>query len=126
VRFSLKKMIVGFLVLVMFGLPFMYFFIERVDYWFFTAILVLTMICWLFVAVKQRDATARFGTQMTFEEIIEENDPIRMVQLLRYHLGWSPQKIAAELNRLKIHNHGMPWRVYDVEATVAGIVGRLF
>jgi hypothetical protein len=44
-----------------------------------------------------------------------------MARLLRYHLGWSPGKIAAELNRWGIRNEGLPWRENDVPRAVRRI-----
>ena len=114
----------SFLAAVVFGLPVMYFFAPW-RFWFYTGLTIMTVICGIVVALRQYADTARFGARMTLDEIINEEDPVRMAQLLRYHLGWSPEKIASELNHRKIRNHGLPWRLHDVEAAVKGIVGPL-
>jgi hypothetical protein len=122
---SARKSLVVYLILIFFGLPFLYFFAHPVKFWLYAGMLVMGGICLIIVAVKQRLDASRYGPRMTFEEIIQVKDPDRCVQLLRYHLGWSPGKIALELNNLQIRNHGLPWREHDVEAIIKGIVGPL-
>lgn len=118
---STKKIFVWYVVLAVLGLPFMFVFTSPWRFWHFFGLLVLGVVCWLIVALAERVNTARFGARMTLDEIMREADQVRMVQLLRYHLGWSPDKIAAELNRLGVRNHGLPWREHEVREIVRGI-----
>lgn len=122
---STRKAVLVFVALVVFGMPLFYFFAPPLRFWFFTGLIVMGAICGLVIILKQRANTARFGSRMSFEEIIKEKDRSRTVQLLRYHLGWSPGKIAEELNRLGMTNHGLPWRQHDVQEIVKGIIGPL-
>jgi hypothetical protein len=107
------------------GLPFVYFFAHPLKFWLFVGILTLGAICLMIIAVRQRIEVSRFGSKMKFEEILREKEAVRMVQLLRYHLGWSPAKIAQEMNLLNIRNQGAPWRENDIQAIIKRIVGPL-
>ncbi len=90
--------------------------------WFiFAPLIVLLSSLIVLMAVKDLANRARFGPRMTLDEIRQERDPARMVQLLRYHLGWSPGKIAEELNRWGVRNRGLPWRMSDVERLIQGL-----
>jgi hypothetical protein len=74
------------------------------------------------IAVMRLVERARFGPRMTLEDALKEQEPARMVKLLRYHLGWSPGKITRELNCRNISNRGMPWCENDVERLVRGFM----
>lgn len=118
---STRKAVLCYVVLAVLGLRLMYRYAEPVSFWFSVGLVGLTGISGLIWAVTQRANTARFGQAMSLEEIRREPDPVRLAQLLRYHLGWAPGKIAAELNRWEIRNQGLPWREQDVEQIVKGI-----
>ena len=118
---STTKHILFFVAVTGIGLPFAYFLASPLEFWVITVLAALTVICWSAVGFAHRVNIARFGPRMTFDETTREEDPIRMVQLIRYHLGWSPGKIAGELNRLDIRNHGLPWREDDVRQAVKGV-----
>jgi hypothetical protein len=107
------------------GLPLAYFFARPFDFWLLAGLYALTVILWFGLALVHLAKTLRFGAPMTLDEIRKEADPVRMAKLLRYHLGWSPGKIASELNRWGVRNHGLPWRENDVRRAVKRI-GRLF
>ena len=100
------------------ALPLAYFFAKRFVFWVLVGLTALNVIFWSALAVAQLVNRIRFGAPMTFDEIMREQNPTRMVRLIRYHLGWSPAKIAAELNRLGVTNHGLPWREDDVRQVV--------
>lgn len=91
------------------------------EFWFFLALAVLLLILAVFGAIRHAINRAGFGARMTLDEICKEEDPVRVARLLRYHLGWSPGKIAAELNRLGYTNYGLPWRESDARHIVGGI-----
>ena len=118
---STRRHVVIFVLVAVVGLPFAYFFVKPLYFWVLVGLVALNVIVWPILALAHRGNTARFGGPMTFDEIMEEGDPIRMVQLLRYHLGWSPSKIKAELNRLGVRNHGQPWRDQDIEEAVKAV-----
>jgi len=115
---SKRKNVLIFVVAAGLGLPVAYFFAKPFEFWMLVVLYGLTAIGWCGLALVHRLNTARFGAPMTFDEIVREQDRTRMVPLIRYHLGWSPGKIADELNRLGIRNHGLPWRENDVRQAV--------
>lgn len=101
--------------------------------WFYARPSVLVLLCglvalnvfiWTALAAAQLVSRIRFGASMTFDEILNESDPVRRLRLIRYHLGWSPAKIAGELNRRGVTNQGLPWREDDVRRAVKR-VGRV-
>ena len=63
----------------------------------------------------------RYGGRKTLEKILAEKNPTHVVRLLRYHLGWSPGKIAAEMNRREILKLGLPWHEDDVCRIIKGL-----
>lgn len=88
-------------------------------------LVALNVFIWTALAAAQLVNRIRFGASMTFDEILAESDPVRRLRLIRYHLGWSPAKIADELNRRGVTHQGLPWREDDVRQTVRRIGGRL-
>lgn len=118
---STRKNVLIFVVVTVVGLPFAYFFASPFDFWKLIALFSLAAIGWSVFAVVTRADKARFGASMTLYEILKEQDPVRMVQLLRYHLGWSPSKIARELNQRGIRNYGLPWRESDVRRIMKSV-----
>ena len=122
---STRRHVLFFLAVVVIGLPFAYFFANRLVFWVLVGLTVLNVAIWSALAVAQLVNSVRFGARMTLDKIKKEADPVRMARLLRYHLGWSPGKIAAELNRWGVRDHGLPWRENDVRRAVKR-VGRLF
>ena len=103
------------------GLALAQLFAKPLIYWALIALVVLSMTIWVNLVVAQFVNRIRFGARLTLDEIKQETDPVRMARLLRYHLGWSPGKIAAELNRWGVTNHGLPWRENDVRRVVKRI-----
>jgi hypothetical protein len=96
------------------------FFVETIVRWVLIAFTMLDVIIWFGIAAGNLLKKARFGNRKTLEEMCDEQDPARMARLLRHHLGWSPGKIAAEMNRREIFNHGAPWNEDDVCRTIKG------
>ena len=118
---STRRHVLLFITLAGLGLPFAFFFVKPFDFWIIVGLYGLTVILWAVLAMVHFGNTVRFGAHMTLDEIKKEADPARMAKLLRYHLGWSPSKIKAELNRLGVRNHGLPWRDQDVQQAVKGV-----
>jgi hypothetical protein len=118
---STKRSVLLFVAVVGPGLPFAYFFASPLKFWTLAVMASLTVVVWSILAVAHCANQARFGVRMTFDEIVSEKDPIRMVQLIRYHLGWTPGKIVEELNSQDIRNHGRPWREEEVKQAIQGV-----
>lgn len=106
-------------------LPLACFFGNPFGFWILFGLTVLNVVIWTALAIVQFVNRARFGANMTLDEILNEGDPDRRLRLIRYHLGWSPAKIAGELNRRGVTNQGLPWRQDDVRRAVKRIGGRL-
>ena len=87
--------------------------------------IVVDLAIWSNIAVAQLVSRIRFGARMNLDEILTVHDRIRMLRLIRYHLGWSPGKIAAELNRLGVQNGGAPWQEHEVRNAVGRSDGSL-
>jgi hypothetical protein len=118
---SVKRSVIGFAIFAALALPFVYFFMYPIVFWIFFGVVALYAVGWAGVLLSHRANQDQFGDAMTLDEIVNERDPQRIVQLLRYHLGWSAGKIAAELNRKGITNLGRPWTEEDVRQAVKGI-----
>ncbi len=121
---STRKSVLVLVAVAALALPLAYFFVQPFGFRVLVVLVVagvaLSTIYWFGIALVNLANTVRFGAKMTLDEIRSEEDPVRMAKLLRYHLGWSPGKIAAEMNRWGIRNHGLPWREDDVRRAVKG------
>lgn len=122
---STRKSILIFMVAATVGLPLAYFFRRPFVFWLLIGLAVLNVTIWLSLALAHLADTIRFGPPVSLEDILNKNDTDRMVRLIRYHLGWSPEKIVDELNQRGIRNHGLPWHEDDVRRIIKG-VRRLF
>jgi len=101
--------------------PLAWFYAKPLVFWGLVAFTLLDVGILLTMVVAPIVNRARFGHPKTLDEILSENDPVRRVQLLRCHLGWSPGKIAAELNDRGILNDGLPWREDEIRTIARGI-----
>lgn len=122
---STRRNVLFFVVVVALGLPFAFFFAKPSVFWVLVALTSLNITIWFALALAQLVNRVRFGERMTLDEILEEKDPIRMVRLIRYHLGWSPGKITGELNQRGIENDGLPWRDHEIRRITKGVRGVL-
>ena len=118
---STKRIVLGFTAVIGLGLCLAYFFAATFILWALVAFTILDVAIWFGIAMAQFVNRARYDGRRTLEDILAEKDPIRMVRLLRCHLGWSPSKIAAEMNQREIFNCGLPWHEDDVSRIVKGI-----
>lgn len=103
------------------GLCLTYFFAATFIRWAIVGFTILDIAIWLYLAAAQYINLVRYGRRKTLGEILAENDSVRIVRLLRYHLGWSPSKIAAELNRREVFNSGLPWQKEDICRIIKGM-----
>jgi hypothetical protein len=111
---SSKTIALSFAAVIGLGLCLAYFFVASFIFWALAAFTILDVAIWIGIAVAQLGNGARYGGPKTLEEILAEKDRIRMVRLFRYQLGWSPEKIVAEINRRQVFNLGLPWHEDDV------------
>jgi len=109
-----RRIVLVFVAAVTLGLLVVYFHTRPLVFWALVVLTILDVAIWFSLAVAELVNRVRFGTRMSLDEILNERDPLRTVQRLRYHLGWSPGRIAAELNQRKITNDGLPWYENDV------------
>ena len=120
-RRSRKRIVLGFTAMIGLSLCLAYFFAATLILWALVAFTILDVAIWFSLAMAQFVSRARYSGRRTLEDILAEKNPMRMVRLLRYHLGWSASRIAVEMNQREIFNCGLPWHEDDVSRIVKGI-----
>ena len=121
-RRSTRRIVLGFVAVIGLGLCLAYFFAATFVLWALVAFTIFDVAIWFGIAAARLVNGARYGGRKTLEEIFAEKNRIHVVRLLRYHLGWSPSKIAAEMNRREVSNLGLPWQEDDVCRIIKGVV----
>jgi hypothetical protein len=105
----MKIIALGFIPVIVVAVCLEPFFAAKFSFWALMAFTILGVAIWLGLGLAPFMNSVRYGGRITLEGIFAEKDHVRMVRLLRYHLGWSPGKIAAEMNRRELFNLGRPW-----------------
>jgi hypothetical protein len=122
---STRRHILLFLLATGVGLPIVWFLAPPLVFFVLAVLMAFNLFIWTSLAAAHLVSRVRFGAPMTLDEVLRCGAPIRRVQLLRYHLGWSPDRIASELNRRGLLHDARPWNEEEVKR-IAGRVGRVF
>ena len=87
-RRSASRIGLGFMTVIGPGLCLACFFAATLVLWALVALTILDVAVWFGIALAQFVNRARYGGHKTLEEILAEKNPIRIIRLLRYHLGF--------------------------------------